>query len=179
MKRPAAAGHAETPEKEEDAVAASKPCRKAKAKPRAKAKAKATTGKNKGKKDSNGKAKAEGGSGRKRRMPNGEKATFARRVQSLKEPMASFWAALRDAYVATIQERIRKPSTMEAMEGVVGATGRVVNPLHDYLTPKATGTHTHTCPHASPARILFGNIANGAGMMFYQLVIFRSIPPRQ
>ena len=125
MKRPAAAGHAGGSENEEElgseALGAPKPHGRAKAKPRAKAKSKAAKGKSKAKaknkenKEGKGKPKEEGGGGRKRRMPNGEKATFARRMQSLREPMASFWAALRDAYVATIQGMIKKPSTMEAM----------------------------------------------------------------
>ena len=41
------------------------------------------------------------------------KATFARRVQSGKEPMATFWQSLRMAFEEIVQPVVRSPSRLE------------------------------------------------------------------
>ena len=60
-----------------------------------------------------GSPKAKAKSSAKGRGRGGSKATFARRVKSGKEPMASFWQALRDAFETTIQGMVKHPSKLE------------------------------------------------------------------
>ncbi len=130
MKRPAASG---TPSKDSDGFGSPVPSKRKKAAPKRKGK-----GKGKGSKDTKGKkgrsttktkggrtpkAKARAskrGSPKAKAKPSakgrgrgGPKATFARRVKSGKEPSASFWQALRDAFETTIQGLVKHPSKLE------------------------------------------------------------------
>ena len=79
---------------------------KAKAKPKARAKAKMAEKKEKSKTDKGKKDKGKG-------QVKGTKATFARRVQPGKEPRASWWTAVRDAFNATIKPKVRHFSNLE------------------------------------------------------------------
>lgn len=131
MKRPAAAPKAtaakrargqkvveETPAEKGDArkgpaaKKAAKAKAKAKAKPRTtrsskpKAKAKAKAG------AATTTAKAGHSDGRKQRG-DGPKATFARRTQAAKDPMKTFWQALRTAFETIVQNKVTSPSSLE------------------------------------------------------------------
>ena len=49
------------------------------------------------------------------------KATFARRLKAAKDPMASFWQSLRDAFEATVEPKVRHPSCLEEWGGLIFA----------------------------------------------------------
>ena len=86
---------------------------KDKPKPKAKGKAKAKGKKPRKPTEKKASAKAAPKHKPKSKDSKGPKSTFARRLQSKKEPMASFWAAVRGAFEATIEARVRCPSSLE------------------------------------------------------------------
>ena len=101
---------------------------KSRAKPKSKAKAKAKAApKAKAKAKAAAKAKAKGSKATATEDPKvakvkskDGKASFARRYQSSKEPMASFWQALRDAFAAIVQPKIKFPGKFEDKWNVGG-----------------------------------------------------------
>ena len=124
-------------------------------KAKGKGKGKKGKGKGKGKKPREPKekkpVKASAKAGAKRKsQPSGAKSTFARRNQSKKEPMASFWRALRDAFEATIEPCVRAPSKLE--EGLRACKGISLKKLP---SEKIVAFRNHGCPFHTPQNTHF------------------------